>query len=125
VVLWSYPRGQGVKNDTKRDSIAYAARVALELGADVAKVKYPGSTEAMEWTNRSAGDVDVVMSGGSRIGKREFLETVRAMLDAGGSGLAVGRNVWQRDDPEEMLDALEGVIFEDDSPDAALERTVA
>jgi fructose-bisphosphate aldolase (EC 4.1.2.13) len=37
VVLWSYPRGQGVKNDTDPGVIAYAAREALELGADVAK----------------------------------------------------------------------------------------
>jgi len=41
VVMWSYPRGQGVKNDTSPDTISYAARLGLELGADVVKVKYP------------------------------------------------------------------------------------
>ncbi|MEF8779011.1 MAG: aldolase, partial [Natronomonas sp.] len=38
VVMWSYPRGQGVKNDKKPKTIAYAARQGLELGADVSKV---------------------------------------------------------------------------------------
>ncbi|MFB6353054.1 MAG: class I fructose-bisphosphate aldolase [Halobacteriales archaeon] len=112
VVLWSYPRGQGIKNDTKEGVIAYAARQALELGADVAKVKYPGSREAMEWVVESAGPVKVVMSGGSKTDDVAFLETVQSVMDAGGAGLAVGRNVWQRENAEAMLDALELVIHE-------------
>jgi class I fructose-bisphosphate aldolase len=120
VVMWSYPRGQGVKNDTKPDTISYAARLALELGADVAKVKYPGSQSAMEDAVRMAGPVKTVMSGGSKTSDREFLETVKSAMDAGGKGLAVGRNVWQREDPTHILDALEAVIFEEASVDDAL-----
>ena len=121
VVMWSYPRGQGVKNDTSDSVIAYASRIALELGADVAKVKYPGSREAMEWAVASAGDVKVVMSGGSKVSDLAFLESVESVMNAGGKGLAVGRNVWQREDPERMLDALERVIFQGMAAADALE----
>ena len=120
VVMWSYPRGQGLKNDTSSGTIAYAARQALELGADVAKVKYPGSKEAMEWAVDAAGPTKVVMSGGSKTTDRDFLQSVRNVLDAGAVGLAVGRNVWQRENPEQMLDALEAVIHEDASVEDAL-----
>jgi class I fructose-bisphosphate aldolase len=120
VVMWSYPRGQGLKNDTKPGTIAYAARQALELGADVAKVKYPGSRSAMEDAVRMAGPTKVVMSGGSKTSDRDFLESVKAVIDAGGEGLAVGRNVWQRENPHRILDALEEVIFEEASVEAAL-----
>ncbi len=123
VVMWSYPRGQGLKNDTKPRTIAYAARQALELGADVAKVKYPGSEEAMEDAVRMAGKTKVVMSGGSKTSDRAFLESVKSVIDAGGAGLAVGRNVWQRENPEQILDALEKVIFEEASVDDALAAT--
>ncbi|MEF8773337.1 MAG: class I fructose-bisphosphate aldolase [Halobacteriales archaeon] len=122
VVMWSYPRGQGVKNDTKDEVIAYGSRFALELGADVAKIKYPGSKEAMEWAVDAAGPVKVVMSGGSKTDDRSFLESVKAVIDAGGAGLAVGRNVWQRENPMAMLDGLEAVIFEEASVDEALDR---
>ena len=125
VVMWSYPRGQGLKNDTKPGTIAYAARQALELGADVAKVKYPGSKEAMEHAVRMAGPTKVVMSGGSKTSDRDFLESVKAVIDAGGAGLAVGRNVFQREHPEHILDALEQVIFEEASVDAALDAADA
>jgi len=121
IVMWSYPRGQGLKNDTAPGTIAYAARQALELGADVAKVKYPGSRAAMEDAVRMAGRTKVVMSGGSKTSDREFLRSVKAVIDAGGAGLAVGRNVWQREDPTRILDALEQVIHEEASVDAALE----
>ncbi|MFC7074035.1 class I fructose-bisphosphate aldolase [Halovenus rubra] len=120
VVVWAYPRGQGVKNDTKTDTIAYAARQAMELGADVAKVKYPGSKEAMEHVIEMAGPTKVIMSGGSKRSDREFLESVKAVIDAGGAGLAVGRNIFQRENPEYILDALEEVIFEESSVDTAL-----
>ncbi|MFC5970364.1 class I fructose-bisphosphate aldolase [Halomarina salina] len=121
VVMWSYPRGQGLKNDTSDTTIAYAARLALELGADIAKVKYPGSKAGMEQAVQMAGPTKVVMSGGSKTSDREFLQSVKAVMDAGGKGLAVGRNVWQREDPEALLDSLEKVIFEEASVDAALE----
>jgi class I fructose-bisphosphate aldolase len=123
VVMWSYPRGQGVKNDTKSDVIAYAARQALELGADVAKVKYPGSTAAMEHVVEMASPTKVIMSGGSKTTDREFLQNVKAVMDAGGAGLAVGRNVFQRENPERILDALEQVIFEEASVETALAAT--
>jgi class I fructose-bisphosphate aldolase len=121
VVMWSYPRGQGLKNDTKPSTISYAARLALELGADVAKVKHPGSREAMEDAVRMAGRTKVVMSGGSKTSDRAFLESVKQTIDAGGKGLAVGRNVWQRENPERILDALEAVIFEEATVNEALE----
>ncbi|PSP27091.1 aldolase [Halobacteriales archaeon QH_2_65_14] len=120
VVMWSYPRGQGLKNDKKPGVIAYATRQAHELGADVAKVKYPGSKEAMEHVVEMSGKTKVIMSGGSKRSDREFLENVKAVIDAGGAGLAVGRNVFQREHPERILDALEQVIYEEASVDTAL-----
>lgn len=34
LIVWSYPRGGKVTNETAPEIVAYAARVALELGAD-------------------------------------------------------------------------------------------
>jgi class I fructose-bisphosphate aldolase len=120
VVMWSYPRGQGVKNDTSETTVAYAARLGLELGADVTKVKYPGSEAAMERVCEVAAPSRVLMSGGSKTDDRAFLEQVETVMDAGAGGLAVGRNVWQRENPAEFLDALERVIYGGASAEEAL-----
>jgi len=120
VAMWAYPRGQGLRNAADPDTIAYAARVAHELGADVAKVKYPGSRAAMTHAVDVSGRTKVVMSGGSKTDDLDFLRTVEAAMDAGARGLAVGRNVFQRENPTRILDALEQVIFEEASVDTAL-----
>jgi class I fructose-bisphosphate aldolase len=121
VVMWSYPRGQGLKNATTPDTIAYSTRLGLELGADITKVKYPGSPEAMSHAVTMAADSKVVMSGGSKTNDQDFLSTVSDAIQAGADGLAVGRNVFQRDNPEQILDGLEAVIFEEASVKQALD----
>lgn len=120
VVMWAYPRGHGIEQnpeydgDTDPDVIAYAARLGLELGADMVKVKYPGSKEHMRHVADVTGKTRVVMSGGSKRSDEAFLEDVSNTIEAGGNGLAVGRNIFQRDNPSNLLDKLEKVIFEEE-----------
>jgi class I fructose-bisphosphate aldolase len=96
-VAWVYPRGKAVTDDASPDIVAYAARIAYELGADVAKVKWSGSVESFRWVCQSAVDTKVVLSGGVKTEKPdEFLTVVDGVMQAGGAGVAVGRNVWQR-----------------------------
>ncbi len=125
VVMWSYPRGQGVRNARDPDTIIYGARIGLEIGADIAKIKYPGSAEAMAEAVEMSGPTKVVMSGGSKADDGAFLRTVEDAMSAGADGLAVGRNVFQRENPIEILDALELVVFEGASAEEALAGTGA
>ena len=117
VIVWAYPRGEAVAKKGGRESlyaIDYAARVALELGADVVKVNYPVRTEkdqqspppyntldlspeaAFHKVVQSAGRALVLVSGGEKIGDPELLAKVRASMHAGATGIIFGRNLWQR-----------------------------
>jgi fructose-bisphosphate aldolase, class I len=111
-IAWIYPRGAAVQNDTSKEIVAYAARTGLELGADAVKIKYTGDPASFSWAVRSAGGVKVFMSGGPKAPTDEdFLKQVKGVIEAGGTGLAVGRNVWQNQDPLAMADRLRKVIF--------------
>lgn len=112
-VMWAYPRGAYVDDDTDADVIGHGARIALELGADMAKIKYPGE-DRIDDVVQLAGDMPLVLSGGAKVGPEEFLEVVDTVMEAGFVGIAVGRNVWQRDDPGTYLDALGKVIHDRD-----------
>jgi class I fructose-bisphosphate aldolase len=119
-IAWVYPRGEAIKNDTAAEIVAYAARVGLEVGADAVKIKYPGSTESFRWAVKSAGKVKVFMSGGPKAASEaDFLKQVRGALDAGATGLAVGRNVWQSSNPLGMAHALRRLVIEDRSVEEA------
>ncbi|MGD0689802.1 MAG: aldolase [Candidatus Bathyarchaeia archaeon] len=120
-IAWIYPRGEAVTNDTAPEIVAYAARAGLEAGADAVKIKYTGDSDSFRWAVRSAGAARVFMSGGPKAPTDEaFLRQVKGAVDAGASGLAVGRNVWQHERPLEMAAALREIIFNGQSVETAL-----
>jgi class I fructose-bisphosphate aldolase len=110
-IAWVYPRGEFVKDETSREITAYAARIGLELGADMVKIKYSGSKESFEYAVKAAGKTKVVLSGGPKVGEEEFLNILRNVMAAGGSGVAVGRNVWQHEKPLEITEKIRKVVF--------------
>jgi len=111
LVGWMYPRGSAVAKETP-EVTAYAARVGLEMGADIVKIKYTGDLGTFRWVVESAGKTKVVMAGGPKAEtEKDFLNQVKAAIDAGAIGLAVGRNVWQAKNPKEALEKLKEIIF--------------
>lgn len=111
VIGWMYPRGKSIAGKDEKELIAYAARMGLELGADIVKVKYPGNFEALKRVVQAAGKTKVVVSGGAKEEKETFLSMVKTAIKAGAIGMAVGRNVWQSKDPIGMTEKLRGIIF--------------
>ena len=111
-IAWIYPRGGSVQNDTSKEVVAYAARAGLELGADAVKIKYTGDPQSFSWAVKSAAGVKVFMSGGPKAPTDEaFLGQVKGVIEAGGTGVAVGRNVWQNADPLAMAEKLRKVVL--------------
>jgi class I fructose-bisphosphate aldolase/fructose-bisphosphate aldolase/2-amino-3,7-dideoxy-D-threo-hept-6-ulosonate synthase len=99
------------------ESIAIASRVGAELGADWVKIPYADGFEQV-----TAGCfVPAVILGGAKKGsEREMLVKIRAALDVGAQGVAIGRNIFQADDPTAMTAAVAALIHEDASIDAAM-----
>ncbi|MAH07582.1 hypothetical protein CMI38_05035 [Candidatus Pacearchaeota archaeon] len=110
VILWAYPRGKGV-NENSGKNLAYAARVGLELGADIIKIRYNGKIEDMKWAVKSAGKTRVVVAGGKRKSPSGFLQDAKEVMKAGAIGLAVGRNIWQAKEPLEVVSKLKKIIW--------------
>jgi fructose-bisphosphate aldolase, class I len=111
VILWAYPRGEGVKNPLNKDILAYSARVALELGADMAKLSYNGKIEDLKWVVKSAGRCKVVIAGGTKKSEDNFYKDVKDIMKTGATGIAVGRNVWQSKTPDRVIEKLNKIIW--------------
>lgn len=108
-----YARGPRVDNEFDPAVVAHCARVGVELGADVVKVPYTGDMESFSDVV-SACCIPVVIAGGPRTETtRQFLEMVDNSLKAGGSGLSVGRNVFQHPRRTRLVQALRGLVHED------------
>jgi len=78
------------------DELRHAARAAADTGADIVKTSYPGSKEEFQKLCRTT-PVPVLIGGGVRLDdENRFLELIRDSMDAGGAGICIGRNLFQR-----------------------------
>ncbi len=135
LVIWAYPRGRDIEKKGGQNSlyaIDYAARVAMEMGADIVKLNMPKlgtgkdkdspapynemevtQEEAIGHAVESAGRALVVLSGGSKIDDDKLIEQTRQIMEAGGSGVIFGRNVWQRDwnSAVEIIDQIKQTLI--------------
>ncbi len=97
-------------------TIRAAARIGAELGADMIKCPYVEGFEQVI----AGTDVPVVILGGARQGsERDMLVKIRGAVDAGGAGVAVGRNIWQAADTTRMTSAVAALIHRGASVDEA------
>ena len=112
VIAWMYPRGKKVEGkQTTKETLAYAARLGLELNADYVKIAYSGDVDSFKWVVAAAGKTKVLVQGGKRLDWPELEAEVTGALAAGASGIAIGRNVWQAVNPEEITKKLASLVF--------------
>jgi len=118
LLVMIYPRGQGIDPNSPR-TVGHCVRVAEELGADLIKTNYTGDPASFRTIVKSCS-VPVLMAGGEKAGDIETLKTIHDAVQAGGAGVCVGRNAFQRDDPRSFVEALCRVVHEDEDPEKAL-----
>lgn len=114
LILWSYPRGSAIKNPDSAEMLSYAARCALEIGADIAKIHYTGSTKTFRKVIDAAGRCSIVTAGGSMKKESALIKEAKDIMSAGASGMAVGRNIWQHTDPVGIANSLASIIFDEE-----------
>ena len=117
-----YPRGPKISNQFDVEVIKHVARVGAELGADIVKTNYTGDPASFKEVVRGC-PVPVVMAGGPKTKTDEdFCEMVYGSIQAGGAGVAAGRNVFQHENPTKMVRVLCGIVHENLDPKTSLSK---
>ncbi|MBN3896120.1 MAG: class I fructose-bisphosphate aldolase [Nostoc sp.] len=127
VIIWSYPRGSGLSKmgETAIDVTSYAAHIAAQLGAHIIKVKLPtahieqeAARKVYEKEQIPITTLDervrhvvqctfnrrriVIFSGGPTESDDVLLDEIRAIHKGGGFGSIIGRNSFQRSQPDAL-----------------------
>jgi len=111
---WMYPRGKAVAGkEESKEVLSYAARLGLEMGAEMVKLPYSGDKESFSWVVKAAGRTKVLVQGGQKTSERLFFQMIKNALAVGAVGAAVGRNVWQAGKPLAVAEKLYKIIFND------------
>ena len=123
VIIWSYARGEGIFDPMAVDVISYGAQMACQLGADIVKVKIPNAavekpepkklyaeygikfdtiSDCIKIVINScfSGKRMVIFSGGETKNDEQMIDDVSGIILGGGNGSIVGRNIFQRKEPD-------------------------
>jgi fructose-bisphosphate aldolase/2-amino-3,7-dideoxy-D-threo-hept-6-ulosonate synthase len=91
--------------------IAHAARIGMEIGADVIKTNYCGNVDEFAHIVQAV-PLPIIVAGGPKTSpETSTLQLVRDAMVGGASGVAIGRRVWQSDDPQEMTRQIHQALF--------------
>ena len=123
VTAEALPRGFEKSDDFRTpENIIFSCRQAVELGADIVKTEYTGDQESFKTLTESVYAPVVILGGSKKVPERELLQDIKDALEAGGSGVAMGRNIWGHENPARYTAAIAKLIHEDCSVDAALKE---
>ena len=124
LIAMMYPRGPKISDPFDMTTVMHVARVGAELGADIVKTNYTGSVDSFKEVVRGC-TVPVVMAGGPKADTdKEFCEMVYGSIKAGGAGVAAGRNVFQHENPTQIVKVLCGIVHENLDPETALSKYI-
>jgi len=97
--------------------LGLACRIAAEIGAHFVKTYY-----CEDFYRVVEGcPVPVVMAGGKKIAEKDALQMTFNAINEGASGVDMGRNIFQSDNPVGMIKAIKAVVHKGASADEAFE----
>lgn len=105
--------------------IAFAMRIGAELGADLIKASYSGPTDAYRMALSSCYRPVVVLGGEKVKDEMEMLQNIADALEAGATGVAIGRNVWQHSNPAGICRSLVELVHGSGKVEKALKEIKA
>jgi putative autoinducer-2 (AI-2) aldolase len=99
-----------VGKEMARDAryLALSCRIAAELGAHIVKTYYCENFEKVV----EGCPVPVIIAGGKKLPEKDALDLTFNAIRDGASGVDMGRNIWQSDNPVEMIQAVRSIVHE-------------
>jgi len=111
LIAHSYPRGSQVKDKKDPDAVAYAVRVAAELGVDIIKTNWNGSPEKFAKAVQAAAPAKVVVAGGAPGNDlASYFRMTEEAMEAGAFGVTFGRFVFADKDPAAVIAAIKSIV---------------
>ena len=104
------------------ENIGHACRIGAEMGVDFIKTTYSGDVESFRKIVEQVYVPIVVLGGSKSKDPRDLLGSIHEAMQAGASGVAVGRNIWRYPEPDKMTAAIATIVHDDATVDAALEH---
>jgi DhnA family fructose-bisphosphate aldolase class Ia len=117
------PRGfEGGEDSRTPENITFVCRMGAEMGADIIKTEYTGDMESFKELCESVYVPVVILGGSKKVSEEKLLTDIKDAISVGGAGVAMGRNIWNHENPARFASAIARLIHEDCSVEIALKE---
>jgi putative autoinducer-2 (AI-2) aldolase len=108
-----------VGRDMARDAkyLSLCCRIAAEMGAHFVKTYFVDDFEKIV----ESCPVPIVIAGGKKLPEKEALQMAHDAISRGASGVDMGRNIFQSDNPVGMIQAVRAIVHKGVSMDDAFD----
>jgi class I fructose-bisphosphate aldolase len=123
VIAHAYPNGELIPPGDwySADQVMYASRLVMELGVDIVKTFYTGSTETFAQVVEATAPALLVAVGGPKLKKdADVLQMAYDVIQTGAAGITFGRNIWENSNIPGMMQALKHIVHSNGSVDEAI-----
>ncbi|MGV9671004.1 2-amino-3,7-dideoxy-D-threo-hept-6-ulosonate synthase [Gordonia sp. NPDC003504] len=104
-----YARGPAIPNRPTTATLAHLAAIATDLGADMIKLDYAESAEAMRAVVDST-PVPIYVAGGATRDDDDAIAFGAQVLESGVAGLSFGRNIFGAENPYRVANTLADLV---------------
>lgn len=112
LIAMMYARGKKIENENDPEVVNVAVRAGAEIGADIIKTNYTGDIDSFKYIVKSV-HVPVIIAGGPKMDTiADLLHLTYDSIQAGSAGVAFGRNVFQSENPTEIIKAISRIVHE-------------
>jgi DhnA family fructose-bisphosphate aldolase class Ia len=111
VMIEAMAKVEGKKSNDP-EGIRIAARAAQEIGADIVKTYYTGDPDSFRAVVEGCPAPVLILGGAKSESLEDLFTAVYQSLQAGGAGIAIGRNIWEHGKTRVMVEAMLGLVHE-------------
>jgi len=99
-----------VGKEMARDAryLGLSCRIAAELGAHIVKTYYCKDFKKVI----ESCPIPIIIAGGKKTSERDALQLTFDAINDGASGVDMGRNIWQSEQPIAMIKAVKSIVHE-------------
>jgi fructose-bisphosphate aldolase, class I len=110
LIVESLARGKQIENPGDPKWLKLHTRIAVELGADAIKTDYSGDPDSMRSVVEGCPIPILVLGGSRQDSDKDSLALVRGAVEAGASGVFIGRNVFQSENMRSFLQQARSIL---------------
>lgn len=110
-----YDKAATSQNRTRR--MRQLIRQCTELGSSIIKIAPPENLlDLEEILNNLSTDVSIVVAGGSMTQEADVMQTVHHAVRSGAKGICIGRNIFERRNPADMISKIKSAVEQSYEP---------